>query len=391
MKAMILAAGRGTRVRPLTETLPKPMVPIVHKPVMEMLVEHLRNHGFGQIMVNTSYLAPQIENYFRDGHQFGVRMAYSFEGMIKNGELIDQPVGSAGALQKIQCHSGFFDDAFVVVCGDAIVDLDLTRMLAFHRSRKSIATVALKKMPKRELVNYGVAVLGDKDQILKFQEKPAAGTELSDLANSGIYIFSPEIFEWIPKNTVYDIGSQLLPQLAAAGAPIHGIELPFNWFDIGRLRDYYRVVMDALRGEAPPYELPGEQPRAGIWVGPNVRANLERIRIQGPVFIAGSASIEDDCEIIGPGVIGANAVIESGARIKASVIMDHTRVSGIAAYDRKVVGPNFCFDPDGTVLDGSHTDISWLFSDARSPVAALNDDQELIKNHRLRASSALYA
>ena len=122
-----------------------------------------------------------------------------------------------------------------------------------------------------------------------------------------------------------------------------------------------------------------------------MRANLERIRIQGPVFIAGSASIEDDCEIIGPVVIGANAVIESGARIKASVIMDHTRVSGIAAYDRKVVGPNFCFDPDGTVLDGSHTDISWLFSDARSPVAALNDDQELIKNHSLRASPALYA
>ena len=121
MKAMILAAGRGTRVRPLTETLPKPMIPIIHKPVMEMLVDHLSSHGFKQIMVNTSYLAPQIESYFRDGHRFGVRMAYSFEGFLENGQMIDQPVGSAGALQKIQCHSGFFDDDFVVVCGDAVV------------------------------------------------------------------------------------------------------------------------------------------------------------------------------------------------------------------------------------------------------------------------------
>ena len=391
MKAMILAAGRGTRVRPLTETLPKPMVPIIHKPVMEMLVEHLRNHGFGQIMVNTSYLAPQIENYFRDGHQFGVRMAYSFEGSIENGEIIDQPLGSAGALQKIQCHSGFFDDAFVVVCGDAVVDLDLSRMLAFHRARKSIATVALKKVPRKELVNYGVAVLDDAQRIQQFQEKPATGTELSDLANTGIYIFSPQIFEWIPKNAVYDIGGQLLPALAAAGAAIHGVELAFNWFDIGRLRDYYQVVMQALRGEAPPYELPGEKPRAGIWVGPNVRVNFDRIKIHGPVFIGGSASIGDDCVIIGPAFIGANALIEAGAHVSASVIMDHTRVSGFAAYDRKVVGPNFCFDPDGTVLDGSNTDISWLFSDARSPIAALNEAQHLVKAQSLRAASVLFA
>ena len=391
MKAMILAAGRGTRVRPLTETLPKPMVPIVHKPVMEMLVEHLRNQGFGQIMVNTSYLAPQIENYFRDGHQFGVRMAYSFEGTIVDGEIIDQPLGSAGALQKIQCHSGFFDDAFVVVCGDAVVDLDLRKMLAFHRARKSIATVALKKVPRSELVNYGVAVLDDAQRILKFQEKPAAGTELGDLANTGIYIFSPEIFQWIPRNTVYDIGSQLLPALAAAGAPIHGIELPFNWFDIGRLRDYYQVVMQALRGEAPPYELPGEQPRPGIWMGPNVRVNLSRIKMHGPVYIGGSASIGDGSVIIGPALIGANALIECGAHVSASVIMDHTRVSGFANYDRKVVGPNFCFDPDGTVLDGSNTDISWLFSDARSPIAALNEVQHLIKTQSQRAAPALIA
>jgi len=391
MKAMILAAGRGTRVRPLTVTLPKPMVPIIHKPVMEMLVEHLRNHGFGQIMVNTSYLAPQIESYFRDGHQFGVRMAYSFEGVIEEGQIIDQPLGSAGALQKIQRHSGFFDDDFVVVCGDAVVDLDLGKMLAFHRSRQAVATVALKKVPRQELVNYGVAVTDAAGRIREFQEKPAAGRELSDLANTGIYIFSPRIFDWIPETGVYDIGSQLLPALAAAGAPIHGIEMSFNWFDIGRLRDYHRVVMQALRGEAPPYELPGDQPIPGVWVGPNVCANFDRIRIQGPVFIGGSASIGDGCEITGPVFIGANACVQSGAQIEASVVMDHTRVSGFASYQRKVIGPDFCFDPEGTVLDGRQTDLRWLFSDAREPITELNEDQKMIRAQSISVSPATFA
>ena len=388
MKAMILAAGRGTRVRPLTETLPKPMIPILHKPVMEMLVDHLRKHGFNQIMVNTSYLAPQIEGYFRDGHQFGVSMAYSFEGVIENGELIDRPVGSAGALQKIQRHSGFFDEDFVVVCGDAVVDLDLGKLLAFHRARKSVATVALKKVAASELVNYGVAVLDAGGRIQKFQEKPAPGTELSDLANTGIYIFSPQIFDWIPNDGVYDIGGQLLPVLAAAGAPIHGMELPFEWLDIGRLSDYYRVVMQAMRGEAPPYNLPGECIRPDVRVGLNVRANFDKIKIHGPVFIGGSASIGDGCEIIGPVVIGANACIESGAQIGASIIMDHTRVSGFACYERKVVGPGFCFDPEGTVLDGRNTDIDWLFSDARGAEPSLNKAQRLVMAQSLGAAMA---
>jgi mannose-1-phosphate guanylyltransferase len=386
MKAMILAAGRGTRVRPLTDTLPKPMIPIIHKPVMEMLVDHLRCHGFTEIMVNTSYLAPQIEGYFRDGQRFGVNMAYSFEGSVEDGEMIDNPVGSAGALQKIQSHSGFFDEDFVVVCGDAVIDLDITELMHFHRKKGAIATVALKQLPRADLVNYGVAVLNEDERILNFQEKPAAGTELSDMANTGIYIFSPKVFEWIPKDAVYDIGGQLLPALAAAGAPIYGTEIPFNWFDIGRLPDFYQVVMQALRGEAPPYSLPGKPLKPNVWIGPNVRINLDQVSITGPVFIGGSASIGDGCTITGPAMIGANAHIEPGTQIFESIILDHTRLSNFGAYHRKVVGPDFCFDPEGTVLDGKLSDISWLFSDARSPEKTLNEDQLLLGQHSLQVA-----
>jgi mannose-1-phosphate guanylyltransferase len=386
MKAMILAAGRGTRVRPLTETLPKPMIPILHKPVMEMLVDHLRLHGFDEIMVNTSYLAPQIENYFRDGQRFGVQMAYSFEGYVEDGKIMDAPVGSAGALQKIQQHSGFFDEDFVVVCGDAVIDLDLTKMMAFHKSKNAIATVALKKVPVEALVNYGVAVMDDAQRITSFQEKPKAGTELSDMANTGIYIFSPRIFDKIPIATVYDIGGELLPALAAAGDAIFGIELPFNWLDIGRLSDYYQVVMGALRRESPPYELPGWQVRPDIWVGPNVRCNFDKVHIVAPVLIGGSATIGDGCSIVGPVQIGANASVGAGASLKASIILDHTRVSGFAAYEHKVVGPNFCFDPEGTVLDGKNTDVNWLFSDARSRETFLNDEQLSVIAHSLEVA-----
>ena len=144
MKAMILAAGKGTRVQPITYTIPKPMIPILQKPVMEFLVELLRQHGFDQIMVNVSHLAEEIENYFRDGQRFGVDIGYSFEGKIVNGQLEGQAIGSAGGMKRIQDFHPFFDDTFVVLCGDALIDLDITKAIQWHREKGSIATTFSK-------------------------------------------------------------------------------------------------------------------------------------------------------------------------------------------------------------------------------------------------------
>jgi mannose-1-phosphate guanylyltransferase len=388
VKALILAAGRGTRVQPLTHTLPKPMIPIVHKPVMELLVDQLRRHGFDEIVVNTSYLAPQIEGYFRDGHRFGVQMAYSFEGFERDGVLVDRPLGSAGAMQKIQTHSGFFDDTFLVVCGDAVVDLDLGALLRFHRERRAVATIALKRLPAEQLSHYGVAVVGDDGRVREFQEKPAPGTARGDLANTGIYLFEPAIFNRIPKDRVYDIGGELLPALARDGERIFGVELPLTWLDIGRLEDYYRVVMQAMAGGVPAFDPPGRLVRPGLHVGPNVRANFNRISTCGPVCIAGSAEVGKDCKLIGPVVIGAGAVIEPGVTIESSVVLDHTRVGSGAEIRHKVVGPRFCFAADGTVLDARHTDTSWLFSDARSVLPPLTVEQRRIVSGLLDAIAA---
>ena len=138
MKAMILAAGKGTRVRPLTNVLPKPMIPLIRKPIMEAIIDHLKRHAFDEIYVNTSYLSRSIEDYFRDGDRLGVAIAYSYEGELIDGEFIDQPLGSAGGMRRIQDRCGFFDDSFAVLCGDALIDVDLTEVLRFHRASGAI-------------------------------------------------------------------------------------------------------------------------------------------------------------------------------------------------------------------------------------------------------------
>ena len=179
MKAMILAAGKGTRVRPITHTIPKPLIPILQKPVMEFLLELLREHGFDEIIVNVSHLAEQIENYFRDGQRFGVQIAYSFEGSIKDGVLVGEAIGSAAGIRKIQDFNPFFDDTFIVLCGDALIDLDLTAAIKWHREKGAIATIVTKCVPKDVVSSYGVVVTDAEGKILTFQEKPSTDEALS--------------------------------------------------------------------------------------------------------------------------------------------------------------------------------------------------------------------
>ena len=235
MKAMILAAGKGTRVRPITHTTPKPMIPILQKPVMEFLLELLREHGFSEIMVNVSHLADQIENYFRDGQRFGVQIAYSFEGRIEDGELIGEAFGSAGGLRKIQDFQPFFDDTFVVLCGDALIDLDLSEAVRRHRSKGALASLITKRVPIDQVSSYGVVVTDETDRVLRFQEKPSVEEAASDQISTGIYIFEPEIFNYIPSGKPFDIGSDLFPKLVATEAPFFALPMEFEWVDkIGR-------------------------------------------------------------------------------------------------------------------------------------------------------------
>ncbi|NJO50819.1 MAG: nucleotidyltransferase family protein, partial [Leptolyngbyaceae cyanobacterium RM2_2_4] len=260
MKAMILAAGKGTRVRPITYTIPKPMIPILQKPVMEFLLELLRQHGFDEIMVNVSHLANEIEGYFRDGQRFGVQIAYSFEGRIEpDGTLVGAALGSAGGMKRIQDFSPFFDDTFVVLCGDALIDLDLSAAVRWHREKGAIATIIMKSVPREEVSSYGVVVTDEDGRIKTFQEKPSVEEALSTDINTGIYIFEPEILDYIPSGQQYDIGGELFPKLVEMGAPFYGISMDFEWVDIGKVPDYWRAIRSVLLGEVKNVDVPGHQ------------------------------------------------------------------------------------------------------------------------------------
>jgi mannose-1-phosphate guanylyltransferase len=371
MKAMILAAGKGTRVRPITYTIPKPMIPILQKPVMEFLLELLRKHGFDQIMVNVSHLANEIESYFRDGQPFGVQIAYSFEGCINEaGELLGKALGSAGGMRKIQDFYPFFDDTFVVLCGDALIDLDLTAAVKWHRDKGAIATVILRTVPPEDVSSYGVVVTDPDGRIKAFQEKPAVEEALSNCINTGIYIFEPEIFEYIPSGVEYDIGSQLFPKLVEIGAPFYGIPMEFEWVDIGKVPDYWHAIRGVLRGEVKNVQIPGHQVKPGIYTGLNVAINWDKVDIQGPVYIGGMTRIEDGARIIGPTMIGPNCWVCSGATVDNSVIFEYSRLGpGVRLVDKLVFG-RYCVDKTGATIDVQAASLDWLITDARQVMPA---------------------
>ncbi|MDD5481299.1 nucleotidyltransferase family protein, partial [Rhodoferax sp.] len=180
---MILAAGQGTRVRPLTKDLPKPMIPILGKPVMEYLIEHLAHYGVNEIMVNVAYNHHKIEQYFGDGHRWGVEIGYAYEGVREQGEVVPKPFGSAGGMRRIQDFSGFFDETTLVICGDAIIDLDIGAALHEHKTDGAMASVVTLDVPLSEVSNYGIVVAGEDGQVQSLQEKPQPSEAKSTLAS----------------------------------------------------------------------------------------------------------------------------------------------------------------------------------------------------------------
>ena len=382
MKAMILAAGKGTRVRPMTFTVPKPMIPLIRTPVMELLIGHLRRHNIRDIAINTSHLAPQIENYFRDGERFGVRLAYSFEGALVDGKLEGLAVGSAGGMRRIQDFSGFFDETFVVLCGDALIDVDLGSVLRFHRERRALATIVLRDVPRTEVCKYGVVETASDGMVLRFQEKPAVAEAVSTLVNTGIYLFEPRIFDFIPSGQEFDIGGQLFPSLVAAGEDLYGVVAPFHWLDIGSIPDYWEATRLLLRGGVPGFTIPGEEIRPGVHAGIHQRIPWDRITVQGPVYIGSSTEIGEGATVLGPSVIGSGCVIERGAFLRECILADYTRVSSAAPLEEKIIFGDQCIDPSGQHLGIVESQIGWIVDDARKAAQPSSPETQLWESVR---------
>jgi mannose-1-phosphate guanylyltransferase len=374
---MILAAGKGTRVRPITDTLPKPMIPIINRPVMEFLVDLLRQHDFTDIIVSTSYLSHEIENYFREGSRFGVNIAYSFEGYHCEGRVVADGLGSAGGLRRIQDFSAFFDGTFAVLCGDALIDLNLTEVVEAHRRAGALATIVLKEVPLEDVSRYGIVDVDGEGRIRRFQEKPRPDQAVSRLANTGIYIFEPDVLDLVPSDRPFDIGGELFPLLAARGLPFYGVTMPFTWIDIGTTPDYWQATQTILKGGMRALQMPGTEMAPGVWAGINVSIDWTGTHLQGPMYIGSSTRIDAGATILGPSVIGRNSVIESGARIDSCVIGDYTRISDLADCREQIISGRFCVDRHGRNVELAASGMAFVVDDARER-REWSHDQELL-------------
>ena len=259
----------------------------------------------------------------------------------------------------------FFDDTFVVLCGDALIDLDLTAAVKWHKNKGAIATIVTKSVPKESVSSYGVVVTDDSGKILSFQEKPSVDEALSTNINTGIYIFEPEIIDYIPPKQKFDIGGELFPKLVEIGAPFYAVAMDFEWVDIGKVPDYWEAIRGVLLGKIKNVQIPGREISPGIFTGINVAVNWDKVDVKGPVYIGAMTRIEDGAKIIGPSMIGPNCWICKSAEVNNSVIFEYSRLGpGVRLVDKLVFG-RYCVDKTGATIDVQAAALDWLITDAR--------------------------
>jgi NDP-sugar pyrophosphorylase family protein len=336
MKAMILAAGVGSRLDPLTRNLPKPLVPIVNKPVMEHIVELLAKHDFTQIMVNLHYHGEQIQEYFGDGSKWGVELHYSQE---------DRLWGDAGSVKR--CEE-FFDEAFLVIGGDDLSDFDLRRLVKYHSEHRALCTIALSLVD--EPSEYGIVLINERGKITRFLEKPKGEVIFSNMANTGVYLFEPEIFESIPRGVTYGFGHNVFPQLLDQKARFYGYLTSSYWRDVGNLRQYQETHRDALGGKVN-IVFPLPEVKKYVWMGENVNIH-PTAEIGYPVVIGNNCTIEENAKVLENSVLGDNCVVEAHAVVRDSILWEGARVMRKTMLERCVIGNGCQVKSNAAVFDG---------------------------------------
>jgi NDP-sugar pyrophosphorylase family protein len=310
MHGMILAGGLSTRLLPLTSDIPKPLVPVLDRPVVGHVIDYLHRYGVDDLVVNVHYHADAVENYIGDGSDFGVRMTYLREETL---------LGSAGAVKQVEDQ---FQSTFVVIGCDDVTDVDLHAALEFHRARRAEATIVLHEAD--DVSQLGAVITDPDGRITDFQEKPAKGTERSHLANTGIYVFEPSVLARIPAATFYDFGKQVFPEMLGSEARFFGVRQHAYWCDIGTHAEYRRAHYDALSGVVRLTPGRGGILRDGVLLGPGAVVD-KSARIEGPVCIGAGSQI------------GVGAVIESSILWRGVRVGPGARVIGAVLADDVVV------------------------------------------------------
>src|SRR5918995_569310 len=340
MKAVIMAGGQGTRLRPLTSNQPKPMIPIVNVPCMEHIVKLLERHGFTDIAVTLQFMPDEIRDYFGDGSEWNVNIRYSVE---------DAPAGTAGSVKMAEQQLGLEGERLLIISGDALTDADLSRLVEFHEEKGSEATMVLKSVENP--LDFGIVITEEDGRISRFLEKPAWGQVFSDTVNTGIYVLEPTALAEIPFEGEYDFSKELFPTLLEAGRPLFGYVTQDYWEDIGNLEQYMRAQRDVLDGKMRGVRPPGTRLRENVYVGR--RAQVDDEELEGPVVIGENVRVDEGARISPYSVVADNVVISAGATVERSVVAEGTYVGEGAELVGTLVGRNSYVQARARLLERS--------------------------------------
>ncbi len=325
MKAVVMAGGEGTRLRPMTSSMPKPLLPVVNRPIMEHVLRLLRRHGYTEIVVTVQFLASLIRNYFGDGEELGVHLTYATE---------EEPLGTAGSVKNAE--DALRDAPFLVISGDALTDIDLSALVAFHHERGAMVTVCLTRVSNP--LEFGITIIDDDGRVQRFLEKPTWGQVFSDTVNTGIYVMDPAVFDYVKSGEAVDWSGDVFPRLLEDGHPVFGFVADGYWEDVGTLESYHRAQADVLEGRVD-VEIDGFEQSPGVWVAEGAEVDPDAI-LRGPLYIGDYAKVEAGAELREYTVLGSNVVVRHRAFLHRTVVHDNVFIGHQANLRGCVVGKN---------------------------------------------------
>jgi len=325
LKAVVMAGGEGTRLRPMTANQPKPLLPVANRPIMEHVLRLLKKHGFEETVVTVQFLAALVRNYFGDGEDVGMFLQYATEEM---------PLGTAGSVKNAE--DALKDSPFLVISGDALTDMDLTEMCRFHKENGALVTVGLTRVP--DPLEFGIVIADEDGRIQRFLEKPTWGQVFSDTVNTGVYIMEPEVLAEVSAKESVDWSHDVFPKLLARGAPIFGYISDKYWEDVGTLESYLKAQADVLSRKVE-VDIAGFEVSPGMWIAEGADVDPDAV-LKGPLVIGDYAKIEAGATVREYSVIGANVVVKEGAFIHRAVVHNNVFVGQGTTLRGCVVGKN---------------------------------------------------
>ncbi len=337
MKAVVMAGGEGSRLRPLTVERPKPMVPMVNKPVIAHILDLLKKHDIIEVVITVQYMADVIEGYFGDGQGTGMNIHYSTE---------EVPLGTAGSVKKAQ---EYLDDTFLVISGDALTDFNLGQIIDFHRTKGAVATITLYRVPNP--LEYGVIIIDGEGHIQQFLEKPSWGEVISDTVNTGIYILEPEALDYFEAGVPFDFSKDLFPIIMKRGDPFYGYVASGYWCDVGNIEEYVRANNDLLAGKVQLDDL-GQHIGGGIWCEEEVEIAPDA-HLYGPIFLGYGVKIKGGVVIHGPTTIRNYTVVDNRAHIDRSIVWRNSYIGEGVEIRGAIIGRQCSLKSKAVIFEGA--------------------------------------